>query len=332
MTALTPRLMLAAWKTATRLASARSDAFWSASRPVVPQTSGTPVDAHAPACATEATGAEKSMSTSIAVSRSLTSSKRGIPFGPGSASRTRRLNPPTTATRESFAARAAISRPMRPRMPAIPMLTVMAMLLDRGCGAGSKCSPAAVDVSGRDRGDRHRLPRLQRDFYPSLCCLAQRRQRQPYLRRAESQERRGGLHRRRVRLHEHRPAEIEECQVHGTPAREIARQASGGERGDRLGNDVGNDRDNPRTPDTDNRQCERVVSRKNDEVLVCLAHDLARLIQRPARLLDTDDSGKIRQSHRRFREQINTGSTGHVVENDWQVDRLRNRGEMPIQP
>ena len=39
----------------------------------------------------------------------------------------------------------------------------------------------------------------------------------------------------------------------------------------------------------------------------------------------------IRPTHDRFREQIDPGAAGHVVEHERQVDRLRNRREVPVQ-
>ena len=99
-----------------------------------------------------------------------------------------------------------------------------------------------------------------------------------------------------------------------------------------AGNLVRRDRDDAASADRHQRQRQRVVAREDDEVVRHAGADLAHLRHVAGGLLDAGDVRDGAQADQRRRIDVAAGAAGHVVDDDRQLDRFRDRAVVLVEP
>src|SRR6185437_11298553 len=73
------------------------------------------------------------------------------------------------------------------------------------------------------------------------------------------------------------------------------------------------------------RERELVVTGEDAELVRPLAEDVGDLAESAGRFLDGDDAWRGRERERRLRLDIASGATGNVVDDNWEIDGVRDR-------
>ena len=163
--------------------------------------------------------------------------------------------------------------------------------------------------------------------------LGQVRQRQTQLAGTESEHLDCSLDRGRIVLEKHGAAEIEQTMMDFPAGAVFAAEQCRYKFSDRIRHDVGDDRDHPVTADAHDRKRERIVTRKDREIVGRPDCDLTDLIERTARFFDTRNRRDfVGQAQNRFRSQVHPSPAGHVVEDEREIGCIGDRREVTVHP
>src|SRR6185437_10219387 len=94
---------------------------------------------------------------------------------------------------------------------------------------------------------------------------------------------------------------------------------------DECGSHVGGYRGNTIAARGQHRESESVISRQHGEIMRTMTEYLGDLREIPGRLLNRDDVGMVRKLESGLGGDIARGPARHVVDDDWEVDRIRDR-------
>src|SRR5690242_15515814 len=316
----TPTLMLGETSSGIERPIRASSSRWTVENPVVPMTARPPCRATSRAWTRLASGTENSMRMRSLPRRASTSAPIGIPRRP--------IPADSPASRPSAGCPGASSAPTRrrslsgwrsatrrlPIRPAAPATTTSAI--------GGRASAPDETERGQDRLEARPVGVRQtahREPVLGLRDLAHHGQRL--------------LHRDRIGLEEHRPREGEQLEVQLARLLPVARERGVGHLRGLPRHEVGDHRDDAAAAHRHEGQRDVVVPREDGELGAAGQDDLGHLVERAGGLLDAHDVRAVAdQAGQGVGLHVHRGAARDVVDHDRDVDRVRDRAEVAVEP